>query len=62
MLMPNRLHAPLTPEERIAETFSDCPERLLDLAAATGNTALYWSARELLRAQSKISSQQRRRG
>lgn len=61
MLIPNRLRTPLTPEERLAEEFSDHPARLMEMATETGNRALYWSVRELLRAQSKIPRQQRRR-
>lgn len=47
--MPNRLQAPLTADERLAEQYLDRPERLLEIAAETGNRAMYWSARELLR-------------
>lgn len=49
MLMPNRTHAPLTADERFAERFRDQPSRLLDLATETGNRALYWIARDMLR-------------
>lgn len=48
MLLPNRLQTPLTAEERLAEQYHDQPARLMDLAAATGNRALYWIARDLL--------------
>lgn len=48
-LIPNRLHAPLTADERLAEQYVDQPARLLELATETRNRALYWIARELLR-------------
>lgn len=48
-LLPNRYHAPLSHEERMAEQFVDHPAKLLELAQETGNRALYWIARELLR-------------
>ena len=48
-LMPNRLNAPLTPEERLAEHYADRPARLLELAAETKNRALYGIARDMLR-------------
>jgi len=48
-LLPNRLHAPLTREERMAEYYMDQPARLLELAAETKNRALYGIARDLLR-------------
>lgn len=48
-LMPNRLGARLTPEERLAEQYLDRPARLLEVAAATRNRALYQLARDMLR-------------
>jgi len=48
-VIPNRLHAPLTDDERLAEQYLDRPARLLELATETRNRALYWIARELLR-------------
>lgn len=52
-LLPNRLHAPLTDDERLAEQYLDRPARLLELAQETRNRALYWIARELLRRPKK---------
>ncbi|QLQ01742.1 MAG: hypothetical protein HZY77_01515 [Thiobacillus sp.] len=48
-LIPNRLGAKLTPEERLAERYIDQPARLLELAAETRNRALYQVARDMLR-------------
>lgn len=48
-LLPNRLQAPLTPDERLAEQYLDRPARLLELAAETRNRALYQIARGMLR-------------
>lgn len=48
-IIPNRLGAKLTPEERMAERYLDRPARLLELAAETRNRALYQVARDLLR-------------
>jgi len=52
-LLPNRLHAPLTDDERLAEQYLDRPARLLELAQETRNRTLYWIARELLRRPKK---------
>lgn len=48
-IIPKRLGAKLTPEERMAERYLDQPARLLELAAETRNRALYQVARDLLR-------------
>lgn len=53
VLLPNRLHAPLTDDERLAEQYLDRPAHLLELAQETRNRALYWIARELLRRPKK---------
>lgn len=58
-MLPSRLQAPLSAEERLAEQFHDQPARLMDLAAATGNQTLYWIARELLRMRPKKARMQR---
>lgn len=39
-LLPNQREAPLTRDERQAQLYADQPDRLLDLAEATGNRAL----------------------
>lgn len=39
MLMPNRYRAPLTSDEELAECHPD-PDRLIELAEATGNHGL----------------------
>lgn len=38
--IPNRIRAPMTRDERMADEFADRPGRLLDLAEATGNRGL----------------------
>lgn len=48
-IFPNRLQAPLTAEERLAEQYLDRPARLLELASETRNRALYQIARDVLR-------------
>jgi hypothetical protein len=47
-LLPNRLRAPLTHDERVAEDYLDRPVALLKLATATHNRALRGLALELL--------------
>lgn len=61
-LIPNRLQAALTTEERLAEQYHDQPARLMDLAAATGNRTLYWIARDLLQARWRRRQPRRRMG
>ena len=46
--LPNQHRAPLTRDERMAQTFETTPGRLLDLAQATGNRALVALARCML--------------
>ncbi len=41
MMIPNRLQAPLSVDERLAEHYTDNPRRLIELARETGNRALY---------------------
>lgn len=50
--IPNRW-VPLTPDERLAEQYANQPARLLDLAAATGNRALYAIALDLARKEKR---------
>jgi len=45
--IPNRLEAPLTNEERLAERYIKEPHRLIEFARETGNRALYRLAIEL---------------
>lgn len=49
MTFPNRLAAPLTPDERLAEHYAARPWALMELAKATGNKALKGLAHEMLR-------------
>lgn len=39
-MMPNRLRAPLTPDEALGEKYSDRPGHLREIAMETGNRAL----------------------
>lgn len=39
-ILPNRLNAPLTRDEQLAEHYMESPGRLIELAQATGNKAL----------------------
>lgn len=50
--IPNRW-VPLTPDERLAQQYAHQPGRLLDLAAATGNRALFAIARDLTRKEKR---------
>ena len=47
-LLPNRYHAPLTEDERLAEQYLDQPHRLLELARETRNHALLSIAQGVL--------------
>lgn len=59
-MMPNRLQAPLTPDEALGEQYSDRPGHLREIAMETGNRALAGIARAIgieRRHQSKETQQ-----
>lgn len=46
-MMPNRLRAPLTPDEALGEQYSDRPQFLREIAEETGNRGLMGIARAI---------------
>lgn len=56
--IPNRWTR-MTRDEWLAQQYADQPQRLLDLAAATGNQALYVIALEMV--MTRIEKRRRRR-
>ena len=46
-MMPNRLQAPLTPDEALGEQYSDRPQFLRETAEETGNRGLMGIARAI---------------
>lgn len=46
-MMPNRLRAPLTPDEALGEQYSDRPQFLREIAYETGNRGLMGIARAI---------------
>ncbi|HQV14234.1 MAG TPA: hypothetical protein PK620_04900, partial [Denitromonas sp.] len=52
-ILPNRLQAPLTRDEQLAEQYIDQPSRLLELAELTGNRGLRAVAFGMVRREQK---------
>jgi len=62
MLLPNRYQAPLTADEELAERYDGRPDRLIELAEATGNRGLRAVAVGLAHAQKHKDRKDQRRG
>lgn len=61
-MMPNRLRAPLTPDEALGEQYSDRPNFLREIAWETGNRALVGIAQAISkekRRQIKVATRRR---
>lgn len=61
MLLTNRYRAPLTSDEELAECHPD-PDRLIDLAEATGNRGLRAVAAGLMHEQKRKDREAKRLG
>ena len=60
-MMPNRLQAPLTPDEAFGEQYSDRPGPLREIAMETGNRSLAGIARATRTEQPHKAKEDRQR-